>query len=160
MPDFTTHESAASFNEQATPAPEKQTVSLALDADVVAWFQQQAARSGIDWQKDMNGVLRFYMDSTEAQLSEPEFEPATLMAEDMGSDRAAAEQAIMDRHQREYENVQNGSGLSEEFPSDLEARHKREWEEFEQRYPAPIQADAHKPADSKPTREGPDFIPF
>ena len=135
--DFTT-ETAEHFSQAAAPTPPKVAVSVALDADVIAWFQDQAAQGGVDWQTDINGVLRFYMDSIKSLMLQPALEP---LADGQDADREAERQALIDRHQWEYETVHNGSGLSEEFPSELDARHAREWEDFERRYPQPARRD-------------------
>jgi hypothetical protein len=58
---------------------------------------------------------------------------------DAAAKRRAAELELLDRHADEYEDVHNGSGRSEEMPSDLEARHQAEWEAFERAYPQPAQ---------------------
>ena len=41
-----------------------------------------------------------------------------------------------ERHFTEYEDVHNGSGRSEEFPSDLRKRHQREMQSLLKRSPA------------------------
>jgi hypothetical protein len=48
----------------------KTTVSLPLDADVLAYLQGPAMPA--DWQAHINGVLRFYMDTSLTQ--QPDFE--------------------------------------------------------------------------------------
>lgn len=52
------------FQQAADPAapviePPKVMVSLPLDADLVAYFQGEPT----DWQRHINGVLRYYMDT-------------------------------------------------------------------------------------------------
>jgi hypothetical protein len=42
-----------------------------------------------------------------------------------------AKAMLYERHDYEYEMVHNGSGRSEEMPSQLSARHNQEWKEFE-----------------------------
>jgi hypothetical protein len=41
-------------------------------------------------------------------------------------------EAMTRRHAREFETVHNGSGRSEEMPSDLDLRHRLEWDALEQ----------------------------
>ena len=83
MPDFSAPNSLPEFAAAAQPAATPQTiVTVQLDAVVVDWFQKNQP-AGMGWQQDMNGVLRFYMDSIEAmerahaqELAErPDFEP-------------------------------------------------------------------------------------
>jgi hypothetical protein len=38
-------------------------------------------QGGLSWQADMNGMLRFYMESTEAMLREPVLEPYDISAD-------------------------------------------------------------------------------
>ena len=140
MPDFSPRENpAADFKAATEAAPAKATVTMQLDADIVDWFQKQQAQGGVQWQRDMNGVLRFYMESSAPD--EPEAEP------DAAATRRAAELELLQRHADEYEDVHNGSGRSEEFPSDLEARHAAEWAAFERDYT--------EPAQPVPKRQGP-----
>lgn len=56
----------AEFEQAAKPAapviqPPKVMVSLPVDADVLAWFQSESEPN--DWQRHVNGVLRFYMET-------------------------------------------------------------------------------------------------
>lgn len=39
---------------------------MQLDADVTAWFQAHEQAGGANWQQDMNGVLRSYMEDMQA----------------------------------------------------------------------------------------------
>lgn len=45
--------------------PPKVMVSLPLDADLVAHFQSETEADG--WQKHINGVLRFYMETNQGR---------------------------------------------------------------------------------------------
>jgi BrnA antitoxin of type II toxin-antitoxin system len=51
------HEAAAA----SAPEPPKVMVSLPIDVDVLAWFQSESEPSG--WQRRINDLLRFHMDS-------------------------------------------------------------------------------------------------
>lgn len=73
-------------------------------------------------------------DFTHAAAPGQDVEPYSVEA-DAASRRSAAELELLNRHADEYEDVHNGSGRSEEFPSDLDARHQAEWEQFERDYP-------------------------
>lgn len=64
--------------------------------------------------------------------------------------RQEAMDAMTEQHQAEYEDVHNGSGLSEEFPSDLDARHREEWDWFERQWPEQAPATPVTPAGPKP----------
>jgi uncharacterized protein (DUF4415 family) len=64
------------FQQAADPVsaiiePPRVMVSLPLDADLVAYFQNDAEPS--DWQQHINGVLRFYRDSNLAMEADAEF---------------------------------------------------------------------------------------
>ena len=71
MPDYNALDSLpADFREAARPEvpviqPPKITVSLPVDADVLAYFQNDTEPS--DWQGHINGVLRFYMETNMAR---------------------------------------------------------------------------------------------
>ena len=66
MPDFNAPDAIPEFAAAAKPVVTPQTlVTVQLDADVVGWFQKNQP-DGMNWQQDMNGVLRFYKDSIEA----------------------------------------------------------------------------------------------
>jgi hypothetical protein len=47
------------------------------------------------------------------------------------------EEEMIERHAYEYEEVHNGSGRSEELPSQLERRHAKEWAELQAERPQP-----------------------
>lgn len=66
MPDFNAPSALPEFATAAQPAATPQTiVAVQLDADVVDWFQKNQP-DGMNWQLDMNSVLRIYKDSIEA----------------------------------------------------------------------------------------------
>ena len=66
MPDFCAPDALPEFATAAQPAATPQTiVTVQLDAEVVDWFQKNQP-AGMNWQQDMNGVLRFHMDSIAA----------------------------------------------------------------------------------------------
>jgi hypothetical protein len=67
------------------------------------------------------------MEARMADIAKPN--PGPTVVDEMK--RAAiyeTEDEMFQRHDQEFEDVHNGSGLSEEFPSDLKARH---WLEHE-----------------------------
>ena len=51
-------ELAPEFDREAAPPPERVTVELELDADVLEWFKAQP----LDWQREINNAARFVMD--------------------------------------------------------------------------------------------------
>jgi hypothetical protein len=57
--------------------------------------------------------------------------------------------AMTDRHQFEYETVHDGSGRSEEMPSELDERHRQEWTRFDRQWPEQAPAPM-TPAGPKP----------
>jgi uncharacterized protein (DUF4415 family) len=77
--------SLAGFREAAQSAapvrdPPKIMVSLQLDADLLAHFQSETAPR--DWQRHVNDVLRFYVESS--QLAEADAELSIQMAQQEG----------------------------------------------------------------------------
>lgn len=44
------------------------TVTLDLDADVLEWFRAQPT----DWQREINNLARFYMETSTAPVPPPE----------------------------------------------------------------------------------------
>jgi hypothetical protein len=52
-------ELAPEFEGSAAPPPERVTVSLDLDADILAWLKQQPT----DWQREINNLTRFFMET-------------------------------------------------------------------------------------------------
>ena len=57
---------SAEFDSVAAPSPPQRDVTLKIDADLLEWL---AAR-GEDAAEEVNGLLRFYMDTTEAKALE------------------------------------------------------------------------------------------
>ncbi len=88
MPDYSAPDALPEFAAAAQPAATPQTlVTVQLDADMVAWFQRNQP-DGMSWQQDMNGVLRFYMDSMTAMeraheqelaAERPDYEPEFIL---------------------------------------------------------------------------------
>jgi uncharacterized protein (DUF4415 family) len=70
MNDFIPKNTAEDFRHAATSQPvqivPKTAVTVELDSDIVAWFKAREQAGGIDWQRDMNGVLQFYVQTTQA----------------------------------------------------------------------------------------------
>lgn len=52
------------FEESATPPPERVTVSLDMDADLLAWLKEQPT----DWQREINNSVRFIMEMANAPV--------------------------------------------------------------------------------------------
>jgi uncharacterized protein (DUF4415 family) len=48
------------FEGSAAPPPERVTVSLDLDADLLQWVKTQP----LDWQREVNNAVRFIMFSS------------------------------------------------------------------------------------------------
>lgn len=57
------------FQEAAAATPPQRDVTLKIDADLLDWI----ATRGEDAGQEINGLLRFYMDTTEAKARE--FDP-------------------------------------------------------------------------------------
>jgi uncharacterized protein (DUF4415 family) len=60
-------ELAPEFEGSAAPPPERVTVSLELDADILAWLKEQPT----DWQREINNSMRFMMDMANAPTPPP-----------------------------------------------------------------------------------------
>ena len=48
------------FEPVAAPPPERVTVTLELDADVLDWLKEQPT----DWQRELNNLARFFMETS------------------------------------------------------------------------------------------------
>jgi len=46
------------FEGSAAPRPERVTVTLEMDADLLAWLKQEP----LDWQHEINNAVRFVKD--------------------------------------------------------------------------------------------------
>ena len=57
---------SAEFDSVAAPSPPQRDVTLKIDADLLDWL----ASRGEDATEEVNGLLRFYMDTTEAKALE------------------------------------------------------------------------------------------
>jgi uncharacterized protein (DUF4415 family) len=67
-------------NPSATMAPPpKVMVSLPLDADLVAYFQSDSEPG--DWQRHLNDVLRFYLETNQMNEANAEFADARYQHE-------------------------------------------------------------------------------
>ena len=51
---------APEFEGRAAPPPERVTVTLDIDADILEWLKAQP----LDWQREINNAARFVMDMT------------------------------------------------------------------------------------------------
>ena len=58
------------FDATASPDPKRMTVTLDMDADVLAWLKAQPT----DWQREINNTMRFFME-TSAPPARPPHEP-------------------------------------------------------------------------------------
>ena len=58
----------AEFEQAAAPPPERVTVTLDMDADVLAWLKEQPT----DWQREINNTMRFFMDTSTAPVPPPQ----------------------------------------------------------------------------------------
>ena len=83
------------------------------------------------------------------------FVQAAQPAADYVAERQAAMDAMADRHQAEYDDVHDGSGRSEEFPSDLDARQAEERQRFERQWPVQQTPASPAPAVASPKPPGP-----
>jgi uncharacterized protein (DUF4415 family) len=62
------------FEGSAAPPPERVTVTLEMDADILAWLKDQPR----DWQTEINAIMRFFMETSNAPVPPPhEFDPFT-----------------------------------------------------------------------------------
>jgi uncharacterized protein (DUF4415 family) len=62
------------FEDSAAPPPERVTVTLDLDADVLEWLKAQP----LGWQHEIRNSLRFFMETSNAPVPPPhEFDPFT-----------------------------------------------------------------------------------
>jgi hypothetical protein len=50
---------APEFERSNAPPPERVTVTLEIDADLLAWLKQQP----LDWQREINNLTRFFMET-------------------------------------------------------------------------------------------------
>jgi hypothetical protein len=57
------------FEAKAAPPPERVTVSLDLDADILGWLKEQPT----DWQRELNNLARFFMETS--QIRESQYAP-------------------------------------------------------------------------------------
>lgn len=55
------------FEAAAAPAAPRVTVTLDMDTDVLEWLQAQP----LDWQKELNNLARFYMETSTAPVPPP-----------------------------------------------------------------------------------------
>ncbi len=62
------------FEGNAPPPPERVTVTLDIDADVLEWLKAQP----LGLQQELNNLARFYMETSNAPVPPPhEFDPFT-----------------------------------------------------------------------------------
>jgi uncharacterized protein (DUF4415 family) len=60
------------FEGSAAPPPERVTVTLDLDADLLDWLKAQPT----DWQREINNLGRFFMETSNAPVPPPhEYDP-------------------------------------------------------------------------------------
>jgi uncharacterized protein (DUF4415 family) len=50
------------FDATAAPDPTRVTVTLDMDADLLAWLKAQPT----DWQREINNTMRFFMETSAA----------------------------------------------------------------------------------------------
>lgn len=55
------------FQTTAAPPPERVTVTLDLDADLLHWLKGQPR----DWQTEINTTMRFFMETSNAPVPPP-----------------------------------------------------------------------------------------
>jgi uncharacterized protein (DUF4415 family) len=51
---------APEFDREAAPPPERVTVTLEMDADLLTWLKGQPR----DWQTEINTTMRFFMETS------------------------------------------------------------------------------------------------
>jgi uncharacterized protein (DUF4415 family) len=62
------------FEATAAPPPERVTVTLDIDAEVLEWLKAQP----LGWQHELNNLARFWMETSNALVPPPhEFDPFT-----------------------------------------------------------------------------------
>jgi uncharacterized protein (DUF4415 family) len=54
------NELAPFFEPAAAPPPERVTVTLDIDADILDWLKAQPT----DWQRELNNLTRFFMETS------------------------------------------------------------------------------------------------
>jgi len=52
------------FEGSAAPPPERVTVTLEMDADILAWLKGQPR----NWQTEINATMRFFMETSNAPV--------------------------------------------------------------------------------------------
>jgi uncharacterized protein (DUF4415 family) len=55
------------FEGSAAPPPERVTVTLEMDADLLHWLKGQP----LGWQHELNNLARFYMETSNAPVPPP-----------------------------------------------------------------------------------------
>jgi hypothetical protein len=55
------------FEQSAAPPPERVTVTLDMDADLLDWLKQQP----LGWQREINNAARFIMDMSNQPVPPP-----------------------------------------------------------------------------------------
>jgi uncharacterized protein (DUF4415 family) len=55
------------FERSNAPPPERVTVTLDLDADILAWLKEQPT----DWRREINNLARFFMETSSAPVPPP-----------------------------------------------------------------------------------------
>jgi len=64
------NELSSLFEPVTAPPPERVTVTLEIDTDILAWLKQQPT----DWQREINNLTRFFMETN--VIREAAFEEA------------------------------------------------------------------------------------
>ena len=77
-------ELAPEFEATAAPPPARVTVTLDLDADLLAWLKQQP----LGWQQEINNTLRFWMETSNIPVPPPEVYEDEANFETAGPDLA------------------------------------------------------------------------
>jgi uncharacterized protein (DUF4415 family) len=74
MQEETTGHLQTDFQATAAPPPERVSVTLDLDADVLEWLKAQP----LGWQHEIRNTLRFFMETSNPPVPPPhEFDPFT-----------------------------------------------------------------------------------
>lgn len=104
---------APEFEGRAAPPPERVTVTLDIDADILAWLKAQP----LDWQREINNAARFVMDMSSQPV------PPVEVYDDAARWEIAGPRHRRNRHDPERKGLRRGP--SAQGWADLASRETR-----------------------------------